>query len=167
MEGDCCDKVNMLETAETLFPWNVPQSGRTKLNYIGARFSPENLRGGKNCSSISKIYEYFMKFELFSTGKLALVVVILEWEVVDSFQNRPVYGEPCRWTTKLPSQDTCKWWWPRDWWDYTMYVNHKLWQDRCINFICNLKPKLPTGSCYYNTCTHVTCKVQTGTYMLA
>ena len=41
-------------------------------------FSPENLRGGKNCSSISKIYEYFMKFVLFSTGKLASVVVILE-----------------------------------------------------------------------------------------
>ena len=39
-------------------------------------FSPENLRGGKSCSSISQIYEYFMKFVLFSTGKLALVVVI-------------------------------------------------------------------------------------------
>ena len=32
-------------------------------------FSPENLRGGKNCSSISKIYEHFMAFVLFSTGK--------------------------------------------------------------------------------------------------
>ena len=31
-----------------------------------------------------------MKFVLFSTGKLILVVVILEWEVVDSYENRPV-----------------------------------------------------------------------------
>ena len=31
-----------------------------------------------------------MKFVLFDIGKLALVVVILEWEVVDIYQNRPV-----------------------------------------------------------------------------
>ena len=42
------------------------------------RVLPRKFERWLNCSSISKIYEYFMKFALFSTGKLALVVVILE-----------------------------------------------------------------------------------------